>query len=100
MRLTNDSHLILIGNGRKTVVARYVRDSGGWLKVSSRGRVFRMTAEQVLNHVQPAVAGLEPRETIEVVRRDVVVWTPLESGNLAPSSPRSTPAAPDGDRRG
>ncbi|HET6916372.1 MAG TPA: hypothetical protein VFH56_09825 [Acidimicrobiales bacterium] len=31
-------------------------NSTGWLKVSSRGRVFRMTAEQVLNRLLPALA--------------------------------------------
>jgi hypothetical protein len=38
------------------IVERYYRDKSGLLKVSNRGRVFRMTAEQVLNHVLPALA--------------------------------------------
>jgi hypothetical protein len=28
------------------------------VKVSTRGRVFRATAEQVLNHLLPALAGI------------------------------------------
>jgi hypothetical protein len=36
------------------------------LKISARGRKFRMTAEQVLNHILPAVAGLKPNLTIKV----------------------------------
>jgi hypothetical protein len=64
MRLTNDSYVILIGT--KNFTERYFRDSSGWLKVSARGRTFRMTAEQVLNHVLPAVAGIKPNLFIRV----------------------------------
>jgi hypothetical protein len=64
MNLTNDSYLILIGT--RNFTERYYRDKKGWLKVSARGRRFRMTAEQVLNHLLPAVAGIKPNVTIEV----------------------------------
>ncbi len=64
MNLTNDSYLILIGT--KNFTERYFRDKSGWLKVSARGRTFRMTAEQVLNHVLPAAAGMKPNLSIKV----------------------------------
>ncbi len=64
MDLTNDSYIIVIGS--KNVTERYYRDAKGWLKVSTRGRRFRATAEQVLNHVLPAVAGLKPDVFIRV----------------------------------
>ncbi|MGZ4126735.1 MAG: hypothetical protein ACXVEX_01140 [Actinomycetota bacterium] len=64
MNLTNDSYLILIHT--KNATERYYRDESGWLKVSTRGRTFRATAEQVLNHVLPALAGIKPNVTIEV----------------------------------
>ena len=64
MKLTNDSYDIFIGTGNFT--ERYYRDKTGWLKVSARGRTFRMTAEQVLNHVLPALAGVKPNVTIRV----------------------------------
>lgn len=64
MKLTNDSYVILIGTQNFT--ERYYRDKTGWLKVSARGRKFRMTSEQVLNHVLPAVAGIKPNLTIKV----------------------------------
>lgn len=64
MKLTNDSYRILIGT--RNFTERYYRDNTGWLKVSARGRKFRMTAEQVLNHVLPALAGLKPNVTIKV----------------------------------
>ncbi len=64
MRLTNDSYLILLGT--KNFTERYYLDERGWVKVSARGRTFRMTAEQVLNHVLPAVAGIKPNVFIRV----------------------------------
>jgi hypothetical protein len=68
MNLTNDSYIISIGT--KTFTERYYRDKTGWLKLSARGRIFRMTAEQVLNHVLPALAGVKPGLTITVEHHD------------------------------
>ena len=67
MKLTNDTYLILLGG--KTWTERYYRDKQGWLKVSARRRKFRMTAEQVLNHLLPALAGLKPNLSVKVKRR-------------------------------
>lgn len=64
MNLTNDSYVILIGT--RNFTERYYRDRNGWVKVSARGREFRMTAEQVLNHVLPAIAGIKPNVIIKV----------------------------------
>lgn len=64
MKLTNDRYLILIGT--KNFTERYYRDDTGWLKVSARGRKFRMTAEQVLNHLLPALAGIKANLSIKV----------------------------------
>lgn len=64
MDLTNDSYVILMGT--KNFTERYYRDKAGWVKVSARGRTFRATAEQVLNHVLPALAGIRPGVTITV----------------------------------
>ena len=64
MNLTNDTYVILISSG--TWTERYYRDKAGWLKVSARGRKFRATAEQVLNHLLPALAGIKPNLTMKV----------------------------------
>jgi hypothetical protein len=72
MDLTNESYVILIGPKTKTFTERYYRDKTGWVKVSARGRTFRMTAEQVLNHVLPAVAGVKPNVTITVEHHETV----------------------------
>ncbi len=64
MKLTNDCYTILLGT--KNFTERYYRDRDGWLKVSARGRKFRMTAEQVLNHLLPALAGVKANVRIKV----------------------------------
>ncbi len=68
MKLTNESYLISIGTDNFT--ERYYRDREGWLKISARGKKFRMTAEQVLNHLLPALAGVKPGLTVRVEHRD------------------------------
>ena len=68
MKLTNDSYLILLGT--RNFTERYYRDAKGWLKISARGRKFRMTAEQVLNHLLPAMAGVKPNLMIKVEHRE------------------------------
>jgi hypothetical protein len=64
MNLTNESYVILIGT--KNFTERYYRDKAGWVKVSARGRTFPATAEQVLNHALPALAGIKPNVTVKV----------------------------------
>jgi len=66
--LRNDSYVIVIGSKNST--ESYYRDKAGWLKVSTRGRKFRATAEQVLNHVLPALAGVTSNVTIKVEHRE------------------------------
>ncbi len=72
MKLSNDCYVILINF--KTSTERYYRDKAGWIKVSTRGRKFRATAEQVLNHLLPALAGIKPNVTVKVGYR-----TPLSA---------------------
>jgi len=67
MDLSNESYVILISSRNST--GRYYRDRTGWVKESSRGRKFRATAEQVLNHLLPALAGVKPGLTIRVEHR-------------------------------
>jgi len=64
MNLTNDAYVISIRTRASS--ERYYRDKAGWVKESSRGRTFRATAEQVLNHVLPALAGVKANVTIKV----------------------------------
>ena len=64
MNLTNESYLIKISG--KTATEYYFKENGAWCKVSYGGRAYKATAEQVLNHVLPAMAGVKPNITISV----------------------------------
>jgi hypothetical protein len=91
MKKTNDSYCVVFRGER--VVERYYGDETGWLKVSNRGRVFRMTAEQVLNHVLSALAfgdslGLEVHSRTQ--RASVLGdhrWQRARSGLTRPRCP-------------
>lgn len=64
MNLKNDSYTIFIGT--KNFTEKYYKDAQGWVKVSAKGNQFRMTAEQVLNHLLPALAGVKPNIILKV----------------------------------
>jgi len=67
MRLTNDSYIISIGT--KKFTEKYFRDEDGWVKISAKGNKFRMTAEQFLNHLLPAISGVKSGLTWKVEYR-------------------------------
>ncbi len=46
--------------GTKNFTEKYFRDESGWVKISAKGKKFRMTAEQLLNHLLPAVSNIKP----------------------------------------
>lgn len=64
MKLTNDSYIISIGT--KSFTEKYFRDEDGWVKISAKGKKFRMTPEQLLNHLLPAIADIKPGLTWKV----------------------------------
>ena len=72
MDLTNESYTVIFHIAGRDTTERYYRAPRGrddprpWVKVSTRGNEFRATAEQVLNHLLPALAGTQPRITVEV----------------------------------
>jgi hypothetical protein len=70
MNLKNESYIIFIGT--KNFTEKYYRDKTGWIKISAKGKEFRMTAEQVLNHLLPAIAGVKKNLVIEVKHQDTV----------------------------
>ena len=70
MNLKNDSYTIYIGT--KNFTEKYFKDKTGWLKVSAIGREFRMTAEQVLNHLLPAIAGVKPNVVLKVKHHETI----------------------------
>ena len=64
MDLTNDRYVIVLRG--KTWSERYYRKGAGWVKESTKGNTFPATAEQVLNHLLPALARVKPGLTVEV----------------------------------
>jgi hypothetical protein len=71
--MTNDTYCVVFRG--KRITERYYRDSKGWVKVSNRGRIFRATAEQVLNHLLPALAfGDKLHLAVEVEHYDGPYW--------------------------
>ncbi|HVZ12728.1 MAG TPA: hypothetical protein VG965_06895 [Patescibacteria group bacterium] len=68
MNLKNDSYIIYLGT--KNFTEKYFKDEKGWLKISAKGNKFRMTAEQVLNHLLPAVAGVKPNVILKVEQKE------------------------------
>ncbi|MEI7918422.1 MAG: hypothetical protein WCH58_03500 [Candidatus Saccharibacteria bacterium] len=81
MKKSNDTYCIVFKG--KNITECYYRDKNGWLKISNKGRVFRATAEQVLNHLLPAMAlsdklGL----TVTVEHYEVPYWQSLENKEL------------------
>lgn len=64
MNLKNDSYTIYLGT--KNFTEKYCKDKDGWLKISAKGKEFRMTAEQVLNHLLPAFANVKPGLIVKV----------------------------------
>jgi hypothetical protein len=76
LKKTNDTYCVVFRG--KTITERYYRDEEGWVKVSNRGRKFRATAEQVLNHVLPALAlGEQLGLTVTVEHYDGPYWKTL-----------------------
>ena len=69
MRLTNDRYLITLHAG--SGVEYYYRDGPTWIKQSVSGRKFKASAEQVLNHVLPALAGVNRRASVRAEHRDL-----------------------------
>ncbi len=75
MKMTNDSYCVVFEGKRLT--ERYYRDKAGWLKISAKGREFRMTAEQVLNHLLPALAFGSLGLTVKVEHYESPYWERL-----------------------
>jgi hypothetical protein len=69
MRLTNDCYLVTLQFN--SGVEHYYRDGDRWTKLTVRGRRMPTTAEQVMNHLLPALAGVKPGVDVRVRHRDL-----------------------------
>jgi hypothetical protein len=57
--MKNDECTVCIGT-RRGRTWTYHRDKDGWTQTGPTGRVHRMTAEQLLSHLLPPLAGRSP----------------------------------------
>ncbi|BBY16866.1 hypothetical protein [Mycolicibacterium litorale] len=69
MRLTNDCYLVTLRF--PTGEEHYYRDGARWTKLTTRGRRMPATAEQVMNHLLPALAGVKSGVEVRVTHRDL-----------------------------
>jgi hypothetical protein len=68
VRMKNDQCVIYFRN-KKRIVQTIYKNKDGWIQKSARRNLFPMTAEQVLSHILPPLAG-KSKAIIEVkVRR-------------------------------
>jgi hypothetical protein len=63
----NDECIIEFLNRDGKVVQSFRKDKDGWYETSSKGTVRRCTAEQVLSHLLPPLAGVS-RANVKVER--------------------------------
>ena len=63
----NNEYVIYISTKRRTWT--YLREDKGWTQTAPTGRVREMTAEQLLSHLLPPVAGDQPSLRVKVERR-------------------------------
>jgi len=67
--MKNDELAIVLSTRLHGMTQVFMKEGDGWLQVSSRGHVFKMTAEQVLSHLLPVLAaGPNSRLLWKVVR--------------------------------
>src|SRR5207245_6595051 len=65
---------------------RHLKDDTGWTRTGPSGRVHRLSAEQLLSHLLPPLAGDQPGLTVRVERRENV---PSPQGRAGWGSPLS-----------
>ena len=68
MTSSNTEYVVYITttNGRTW---SHVREDSGWTRIGPNGRVHQLSAEQLLSHVLPPLAGDQPSLSVRVERR-------------------------------
>jgi hypothetical protein len=56
--MKNDECVIKIMSKRGRVYQTYRREKDGWIQIRSNGKVRSCTAEQLLSHILPPLAGV------------------------------------------
>lgn len=66
MRLRNSDYRITFSSTSGRFYYYFARDDDGWYQITALEHKHRATAEQVLNHVLPALAHVKPNVVITV----------------------------------
>lgn len=66
MTLRNTEYRITFSSTRGRFYYYFAKDSSGWYQITAAGNRHQATAEQVLNHVLPALANVKPGVTVSV----------------------------------
>lgn len=70
MNLKNTNYTIFLGT--KNFTENYYKDKKEWVKISAKGTMFRMSAEQVLNHLLPALARVKKNIIWKVEHKEIL----------------------------
>jgi hypothetical protein len=68
--MRNDECVIYVMNSRGDIMQTYQREKSGWTQTGRNGVVRPMTAEQLLSHILPPLAGVSSA-TVRVERKAV-----------------------------
>src|SRR5215831_1706834 len=87
MTLRNTEFRITFSSRSGRFYYYFAKDTGGWYQLTAVGNRHKATAEQVLNHVLPALAEVEPGVRLKPGVRMTVEYVP------EPQSPDGTGGA-------
>ena len=79
MTLRNTQFRITFSSKTGRLYYRFAKDSGGWYQITAAGIRHKATAEQVLNHVLPALAEVEPGTRLKPGVKMTVEYVPERS---------------------
>ncbi len=94
MTLRNTEFRITFSSKTGRFYYYFARDARGWYQVTAAGNRHKATAEQVLNHVLPALAEVEPGARLKPGVQIVVEYVP-EPANPDKSARPAAPANVD-----
>ena len=66
MTLRNTEYLITFSSEAGRFYYSFAKDGSGWYQITAAGNRHKATAEQVLNHILPALAKVKPGVKITV----------------------------------
>ncbi len=91
MTLRNTEFRITFSSRTGRFYYNFAKDTDGWYQVTATGNRHKVTAEQVLNHILPALAEVEPGARLKPGVQIAVEYVP-QSVNPDQSE---RPAAPE-----